>query len=179
MAIKLFGTTNKDEILTDPTANFVVIDDLGGTDAPYYTDVAMTNEPKVSFTATVLGSLAYALKVASAFSNADSHSGIRELYEVSSLGEENSSKVITPKWIKIQAQKGQTAFGVNDFRDEFKDVATKSLVFDIFVASKEQDDIKEWKKIGIITFNKSVVSTTCDHRLQFHHPLWRDDLVYE
>jgi hypothetical protein len=178
MAIKLFGTKNKQEILTYPTANFFVIDDLGGTDAPYYTDVAMSNEPDVSFSATVLGSLAYAIKVASAFSDADSHSGIRQLYEVSNLGTKKS-KVITPKWIKIQAQKGQTALGVNDFRDEFKDVAKKSLVFNISVASREIDDKKEWKKIGTITFNKSVVSTSCDHRLHFHHPVWRDDLVYE
>jgi len=178
MALKLFGTTNKQKILTEPTANFFVIDDLGGTDAQYYTDVALTNEPNVSFTWTLLSSLAYGLKVTSAFNNADKNSGIRQLYEISSLGE-NSTQTITPKWIKIQAQKGQTSFGVDDFRDEFKQLSTKSLIFDISVASQEVEGQKEWKKIGTVSFDTSVVSTSCDHRLHFHHPLWRDDLVYQ
>jgi len=29
-----------------------------------------------------------------------------------------------------------------------------------------------------ITFDESVVSNSCDHRLHFHHPKWRDDLKY-
>lgn len=178
MAVKLFGTLDKEKVLTDSTANFFVIDDLGGTDAQYYTDVALTNEPTVSFTWTLFSSLAYGLKVSSAFSNADKNSGIRQLYELSFF-DENSSNIITPKWIKIQAQEGQTAFGVNDFRDEFKNVSVKNLVFDISVASSEVGDKKEWSKIGTIIFDKSVISTTCDHRLHFHHPLWRNDLVYE
>jgi len=178
MALKLFGTTNKQKVLTQTTANFFVIDDLGGTDAPYYTDVAMTNEPDVSFTTTIFSSLAYGIKVASAFSNADKNSGIRQLYEVSHLGEK-SHRVITPKWIKIQAQKGQTTLEVDDFRDEFKNLEKKNLVFDISVASREIDGKKVWKQIGTVTFDKSVVSTSCDHRLHFHHPIWRDDLLYE
>ena len=178
MAVKLFGTLETKKILTEPTANFFVIDDLGGTDAQYFTDVALTNEPNVSFTWTLLGSLFYGLKVTSAFNDADKNSGIRQLYEISSLGE-NKAKVITPKWIKIQAKEDQTAFGVDDFRDEFKSVASKNLIFEISVASKKIDNKKVWQKIGTISFDKSVVSTTCDHRLHFHHPIWRDDLVYE
>ena len=179
MAVKLFGTTQKQKVLTGSTANFFVIDDLAGTDAQYYTDVALTNEPEVSFTWTLLGSLAYALKVSSAFSNADKNSGIRQLYELSSLGETQDSAVVTPKWIKIEAAPKQTKFGVKDFRDEFKLAKNEKLIFNISVTSQETDGVKEWQKIGTITYNSSVVSTTCDHRLHFHHPKWRDDLVYE
>ena len=178
MAIKLFGTTDKEKILTNSTANFFVIDDLGGTDAQYYTDVTLTNEPDVSITKSVVSYILYAVKVASAFSDADEHSGIRQLYELSYLGENNSSSVITPKWIKIEAQQNQTAFGVEDFRDEFKLAANENLVFNISVTSQEIKGVKQFKKIGTITFDSSIVSTTCDHRLHFHHPLWRDDLVY-
>lgn len=179
MAGKLFPTQDKMEIQTVPSANFFVIDDLGGTDADYFTDVELTNEPDVSFTATVLGSIAYSLKVVSAFSDADSNPGIRQLYEISYLGESNSSQVITPKWMKISAQDGQTAYGVTDFRDEFTLDTNGTIIFNIFVASLEVDNIKQWLKIGKITFDESVVSYTCDHRLHFHHPLWRDDLIYE
>jgi hypothetical protein len=179
MAGKLFASTNPLKLQTKPSANFFVIDDLGGTDAPYYTDVALTNEPSVSFTRTVFGSLVYALKVASAFSSADKNSGIRQLYELSYLGEEENTTIITPKWMKIEAEKNQTKFGVDDFREEFKLEKGETLRFNISVASKEEDGVKKWHKIGKITFDSSVISTTCDHRLHFHHPLWRDDLVYE
>jgi len=179
MAVKLFGTMNKEETTTNSLANFFVIDDLGGTDTQYYTDVALTNEPDVSFTSAVFGSLAYGLKVASAFSSTDENSGIRQLYELSYLGEGESSRVITPKWIKIEAQKKQTKFGVEDFREEFILGVGENLVFNISVTSQEIEGVKQFKKIGTITFDSSVISTTCDHRLHFHHPLWRDDLVYE
>jgi hypothetical protein len=179
MAVKLFGTLEREEILEHSSANIFVIDDLGGTDAEYYTDVSLTNEPDVSFTSSVFSAFAYGLKVASAFSDADEHSGIRQLYEISYLGENNNSSIITPKWIKIEAEQNQTAFGVNDFREEFILGSEKKLVFTISVASEEREGVKQFQKIGTITFDTSVVSTTCDHRLHFHHPLWRDDLNYE
>ena len=179
MAGKLFPTMNPLEINDAKSANFFVIDDLGGSDAEYYTDVSLTNEPDVSFTTTILGSLAYGLKVASAFSDADKNSGIRQLYEISHLKESNTSAVLTPKWMKIEAKEHQTKYGVNDFRDEFMLKDKETLFFNIFVASREKDGVKDWQKIGRITFNASIVSITCDHRLHFHHPLWRDDLRYE
>jgi len=179
MAVKLFGTLDKNETLQHPTANVFVIDDLGGTDAEYYTDVALTNEPDVSFTSSIFSAFAYGLKVASTFSDADKNSGIRQLYEISYLGEINTRKVITPKWMKIEAEQNQTEFGVDDFRDEFLFDGNKQLIFNISVASEEVTSVKQWQKIGTITFDTSVVSTTCDHRLHFHHPLWRDDLVYK
>ena len=37
---------------------------------------------------------------------------------------------------------------------------------------------KDWKKIGTITLDESVTSASCDQRLHFHHPKWRDDLDY-
>lgn len=172
LAGKLFPTINPTQKNSEPTANFFVIDDLGGTDAKHFTDVAMTNEPSVTTTSEVLKHLLYALKVAKAFADADSDSGIRQLYEISELGETDKSKVKTPKWIKITAQKGQTVEAI-DFRDELK-VNGKPLVFDIAVAS--QKDV--WTTIGTIVFDASVVSTACDHQLHFHHPVWREDLSY-
>ncbi len=175
---KLFATMDELELLDMPSANFFVIDDLGGTDAEYYSDVELTNEPDVSFTSSVFSAFAYGLKVANTFSSVDTNSGIRQLYEISYLKEKNTSKIITPKWIKIKAQTGQTKDGVDDFRDEFVLDKNEVFIFDIFVASVELNGIKQFKKIGKITINESVVSSTCDHNLHFHHPKFRDDLLY-
>ena len=81
------------------------------------------------------------------------------------------------KWIKISARSGKSV-DAKDFREEFVLDKGKKIVFDIAVASKEIDEKKEWQTIGSITFDASVVSDTCDHRLHFHHPVWRDDLRY-
>ena len=174
---KLFPTTNVKKHNKEHTANFFAIDDLGGTNALHYTDVAMTNEPSVTTTSEVLKNILYALKIAKAFSDADSHSGIRQLYEISELGEKNKGNIITPRWLKISAKSGQSV-DAKDFRDEFMLEKGKKIVFDIAVASKEKEGKKEWQSIGTITFDASVVSNTCDHRLHFHHPVWRDDLRY-
>jgi len=174
---KLFPTTNVKKSNKEHTANFFAIDDLGGTDALHYTDVAMTNEPSVTTTSAVLKNMLYALKVAKAFSDADSHSGIRQLYEISELGEKDKSNIITPKWIKISAKSGQSV-DAQDFRDEFTLNKDKKIFFNIEVASVEKNHKKEWQTIGTITFDASVVSNTCDHRLHFHHPVWRNDLRY-
>jgi len=174
---KLFPTTKVDKSNSEHTANFFAIDDLGGTDALHYTDVAMTNEPSVTTTSEVLKNILYALKIAKAFASADDHSDIRQLYEISELGEKDKKNIITPKWIRISARSGQSV-DAKDFRDEFSLNKHKKIFFNIEVASKEINHKKEWQTIGTITFDASVVSNTCDHRLHFHHPVWRDDLRY-
>ena len=171
---KIFPNKKKN---TGYTANFFLIDDLGGTDAAHYTDVALSNAPQVSTTSEVLKNLLYALKVASAFKDADVHPNIRQLYEVSELDEKVKSRSITPKWMKISAQKGQ-AVDAEDFRDEFIMTKGHKMVFNIFVTSKEKNGQKEWHKIGAITFDAAIASMSCDHRLHFHHPVWRDDIKY-
>ena len=173
---KIFPTINSAKINQQNSANFFLIDDLGGTDAQHYTDVVLTNEPKVSFTFEVLKNLLYAIKVKNVFDKADSHSGIRQLYEISQL-DENNSKVITPKWMKLDALNSKKV-DEKDFRDELKIKNGDKLVFNISVANKIIDDKKNWKQIGTITLDTSIVSNSCDHRLHFHHPKYMDDLNY-
>jgi len=179
LAIKLFPTTNPKKINQKDSANFFVIDDLGGTDAPYFTDVALTNEPDISTNFVVLKFALYALEVKNAFEDADENPNIRQVYEISYLGEDKFASIITPKWIKIEAKKGQTKTEATDFREEFFLKEGEKLIFNISVASTQTDKVKNWNKIGTITFDKAVVSNTCDHRLHFHHPKWKEDLVYE
>jgi len=175
---KLFPSLNPQKTNKENTANFFLIDDLGGTDAPHYTDVILTNEPSVTTTSALLKNLLYGLKIASAFAESDEHPGIRQQYEISELGEKKSAHIITPKWMKVEAKAGQTV-DASDFRDELGITSSNKLVFIISVASKEtKQGKKEWQSIGTITLDASVVSSSCDHRLHFHHPKWRSNLDY-
>lgn len=175
---KLFPSINPKKINSENTANFFLIDDLGGTDAIHYTDVILTNEPSVTTTSALVKNLLYGLKIASAFAKSDAHPGIRQLYEISELGEKNRANIITPKWMKVEAKVGQT-IDDSDFRDELSITTGKKLVYIVSVASKETSQgKKEWQSIGTILLDASMVSDSCDHRLHFHHPKWRDDLDY-
>jgi len=168
---KLFGTMKPDFLSKTPSANFFLIDDLGGTDAEFYRDVSLTNEPSVSFTMEVVKNLAYAVKVANAFSDADKNAGIRQLYEISSLGE--SEEVVTPKWMKIEVASANKS-KAKDFRNELKIDTAKHLIFNVFIADKMIDEKREWQRVGTITLDESVTSESCDSRLHFHHPKWRE-----
>ncbi len=174
---KLFPTTDSDDVVQ--TANFFLIDDLGGTSAEHYTSVAMTNEPASSITLTVVRHLIYSIKLAVTFGEADSNPGIRQLYEVSYLGEENTSTVRTPRWMKVQALPGQTV-NAEDFRDELNvDAHGGEIKFSVSVASSQDSrGRKNWSEIGEIILDASVVSNSCDHRLHFHHPKWKSNLRY-
>lgn len=173
---KIFPTMNPIKTNMGNTANFFLIDDLGGTRARHFTDVTLTNSPEVSITSEVVKSLFYAAKLARTFSQSDKNPKIRQVYEISQLGEKDISSVFTPRWMKVKALSGQT-IDKSDFRNELS-IHNKNLVFSISVASKTVNGKKDWMDIGKITLNSSVISNSCDHRLHFHHPKWRTDLIH-
>jgi hypothetical protein len=172
---KIFPTMNPNKILQENTANFFLIDDLGGTRAAHYTDVALTNEPSISKNSEVFKSFLYVLKLARTFSQVDKNPSIRQVYEISQLGESNNDTAITPRWMKVAAKQGQTV-EAKDFRDELRITENKKLVFSISVASEKINNKKDWKNIGTIALDTSVISKSCDHRLHFHHPVWKSNL---
>ncbi len=174
---KLFPTMDPNKIHTKPSGNFFLIDDLGGTDANYYRDVALTNEPTVSITFEVIKNMFYAIEVAHTFSQVDENPSIRQLYEISYLGEDTNENIITPKWLKIEIENTQTA-DAKDFRDELKIEDGETLVFSISVANRAINSKKVWQKIGTIQLDTSIVSKSCDQNLHFHHPKWRSNLDY-
>ena len=108
------------------------------------------------------------MTLARTFSQADSNPSIRQVYEISQLGEPNKKTVITPQWMKVEAKRWQTV-DAKDFRDELHLTDNKNLIFSLSVASKRINDKKDWKEIGTITLDTSIVSKSCDHRLHFHH----------
>ncbi|OUR98511.1 hypothetical protein A9Q84_03620 [Halobacteriovorax marinus] len=172
---KIFPTQDETEVVK--TANFFLVDDLGGTKAKNYTGVEMTNEPAVSKTLAVIKNLAYALKLAVTFGKADSNPGIRQVYQISEL--EEAAKAITPKWMMIKARNGQN-MNVRDFRNELSlNNRSQNLFFDIYATSKVEGDKKQWKKLGYIEFTESATSVSCDHNLHFNHPKWRTNLNHK
>ncbi len=171
LAGKLFPSTDPLQINSEPTANFFVIDDLGGTKAEHFSDVTLTNAPELTTNSEVLRHLLYGLKVTSAFKEADQNPTERQLYEISELGEKGEVK--TPRWMSITAQKEQTV-DAKDFRNEFILEGSKKLIFDIAVADQASEGKKSWEIIGTISFEESVASEGCDHRLHFHHPKWKE-----
>lgn len=173
---KIFPTMSPDKKNLEHTANFFLIDDLGGTKAVHYTDVTMTNSPPASITSEVFKNLLYAAKLARTFSQADKNAKIRQVYEISYLGEKNKDAVVTPKWMKVKAMAGQTV-NETDFRNELS-IHGDKLIFKVSVASELKNGKKDWSDIGLITLDSSIVSNSCDHRLHFHHPKWRSDLMH-
>jgi len=173
---KIFPTMDPLKTNVESTANFFLIDDLGGTRAQHYTDVTLTNSPPATITSEVVKSLLYAIKLARTFSQSDKKPKVRQVYEISQLGEKDYSSVITPRWMKVKALSGQTV-NKADFRNELS-INSNKLVFRISVASEIVNGKKDWLDIGLITLDSSVISDSCDHRLHFHHPKWRSDLTH-
>jgi len=170
---KLFPTLDGEEIVK--TANFFTVDDLGGTKAEHFTDVTLLNAPPITPNWTMFGSILYIMKLAGAFKAADSHATIRQVYEISELGEDDPTAVRTPKWMAIRAQEGQTVDKA-DFRDELNLINREgNLIFDIMVASEEDaEGNKNWQTIGMIKIDETVASKSGDQKLHFHHPKWKE-----
>jgi len=157
---KIFSIKNENA----KSANFFLIDDLGGTTIPYFSQTTLTNAPELSFSLTVLYNIFYALEVSDAFTQADKNPTIRELYEISSL-DENSFNIKTPKFMKLEVI-SKTDHTKEDFREELHLEKGEKLELSIFISK----DKKEWQNIGKITLLSSVVSLACDKQLHFHHP---------
>ncbi len=174
------------------TANFFTVHDLGGERNVLFTAVSFTNQPPTAFNFALLRFLFYIMELAKDFKAADAENGnvdpdpgVRQLFEISELGldEMQAREAITPTCMRIKARAGQ-ANDKSDFRDELNlsDYAGGKLTFDIYADSPvpklECGALSEtdWlgKKIGYIEFTASAASSTCDKRLHFHHPKWRE-----
>ena len=170
LAGKIYPTQDPEHSDRLSTANFFVVDDLGGTLTPHYTESEMTNHPAATGR---LASLAIGAAAVRAFGAIDSNPMVRQMYEVSDLGMQDPSQSHTPDYFMVRAAPGQNV-DRNDFRNELRlSNHGGRLVFDIFVAGSAQEP---WSAIGNIEFTEDAVSDSCDHRLHFHHPKWRANL---
>ncbi len=171
MAVKLFPTSNPAHAVPLKTANFFVIDDLGGTDIANYLDAQMTNEPNTSirFSSILIAPIAAA--ATAAFTAADKNPGIRQLYPVAELGLAPGRTAVSPKYLKVVGAASEKRQDKTDFRDELKvSLYGGYLDFDVLVSEAKTGP---FTRIGYLQFTESVTSDSCDHRLHFHHPKFR------
>lgn len=185
IAGKIFPTADINDLQAHQTANFFVIDNLGGTYTPNFLDTSMTNDiTSINFTLANLGQSGILAAAVKAFGLAEKPLvplTVRQLYEISSLGEAGDTRIVTPMFIRIQGQPGGYRSEFRDFRDDLRVSANGGPYrFDIFVAANGTFGLKKkWQKIGYIEVTEDVASEGCDHRLHFHHPKWRWNLNYK
>lgn len=170
MAGKLFPTTQPRERVR--TANFFVIDDNGGTRTEHFVDSELTTQPGLAINPSSLRHLPLLLAITIAQRLTDRHSEMRQLYPISQIGVSDRDLVRTPRFMRIVGR-GNQRVAASDFREQLRLSRLKSpLRFDITV----RDDKREpWKPIGLLAFDRDVVSDSGDHRLHFSHPRWKSD----
>ncbi len=181
MAGKIYPTDDFYHSENLKPANFFTIDDLAGTKIEKYSMTKLTNQPKLTFNFGMIWIIKMASFISSTFKKADSNPGLRQLWQISSLGEDNSSLINTPMWLRLSANKDSQFSDASDFRDEIKNniESIGEMVFNIEVAgqmSKGKNQAQNFKKIGTVTYTKAVASKGCDHRLHFNHPKIRSDI---
>ncbi|RYZ86913.1 MAG: hypothetical protein EOP04_12865 [Proteobacteria bacterium] len=182
MAGKIFPTddfAHQDKL---KTANFFVIDNLGGTYAENFLDSPMTNDiTNIDFGAENIGQTGILAAAVKAFGFAEKVVGttltVRQLYEISELGESKSAIIKTPKYLKLQGQEGQRT-DLSDFREDLRIQNNGGLIrIDISIASEGSlGKPKNWTKVGYIELTEDSLAEGCDHRVHFHHPGWRHNL---
>lgn len=182
LAGKLYPTTDEQHSDLLKTANFFTIEDLGGNFRDFFLDAKNTNDIiKVSPTLTLVLNSLIGAAAGSAFSEADESNVfralIRQLYPIAELGLAPEQSARWPTWMRIVGNPMVPRVGADDFREEL-DVNNypEGLIFDIEVADfGTRLGFKRWNKIGEIEFDESVVSSSCDHRLHFSHPKYREE----
>ena len=179
VAGKLFPTMDPTERVH--TANFVTIEDLGGTDTDHFLDAGNTND---IINITIRPSLVFkgllAFTVAQAFMTADqtidvTQTLIRQLYPISTLGVTDHDTLATPRWLMITGAADTERFDAVDFRDELRmENYPNGLAFEIHVANEgTRLGPKNWQLIGRIDVTGTAVSASCDQRLHFAHPRYQ------
>ncbi len=171
LAGKLYPTSNAKDPAEYETASFFTVDDLGGAKADSFLDLAKTNAPPVSVHLATFVGLPAVVTIINAFSAADpANPNVRQLYQISELGLADKTKAATPYLMSLDSENTERP-GDADFRDELRLKNFKhGLKFSISVA----DEDAAFTKIGVIELDEEALTESCDHRLHFGHPKWKD-----
>jgi len=164
---KIFPSTNPNAIV--PTTNFFTIDELSGTPAQKFFDVALTNEPPLIFGLDLTGEL---VKIIPAFVKADSSPTFRPVTQIArtaAVGALNS-----PIWMRLRPAPTTIKNNQPDFRSEVIQamVDNGKLVFliETSTTTKDRNATAGWTQAGTITLDRAISSFGCDRQLHFSHP---------
>jgi hypothetical protein len=190
---KLFPTTDAQHATPLHTANFITQEDIGGSDTAFINDLELRNAPDT--TASRRGSdLPILLKTGVIFSLVDKQPTIRQLYQVAELAKPAGQPTRAPEFMRLLVATNQPRIAGQDldFRDEVMaqifdrgDPAPKrtlSLTIEVTdegettgTAVQERRTFRNWRAIGVLTFDNAVVSYNGDCVIHFNHPTWRED----
>lgn len=190
---RIYPTTDPNHADPLPTASFITQEDIGGEMTANINDAKLRNAPNTTVSRRGSG-MPILLLSGLVFNRAEKRPTIRQVYQIAELGKAAGEPTRAPEFMQLTVAPGQPVIpGADlDFRDEIMahiydpgDPAPKrKLVFDIETSDtgtthglpvKERRDIKDWKKIGTMTFDAAVVSFNGDHVFHVNHPAWRED----
>ncbi len=128
------------------------------------------------------------------FTITDKIANQRQLYEIAELGKPPREPTNSPAYMRLlMTSDTPKVEGDNlDIRDEVLgqmfdkgDPAPKrKLSFHIEVTDDGTEftllgftkrTLKNWRRVGLLSFDNAVASFNGDHVVHFHHPAWRDD----
>ena len=188
---KLFPTTDPNHPAPLRTANFITQEDIGGARSNSINEAELRNAPDVTvFRRGAAGTIL--IRVAAVFRRVDKEGTMRQLYPIAELGKPAGEPTRAPEFMRLLVAPDQPMIAGDDldFRDEVMaqifdrgDPAPKrTLRFNIEVtdegvtsgsAVRERRTFRNWRSIGILTFENAVVSYNGDSVIHFNHPTWR------
>ncbi len=195
LAGKLFPATDPGHAEPLKTANFIAMEDIGGTYTRYLNDAELRSAPNVSpWRRSRIGSFLGLVVAGVLFTLIDKKATIRQVYQVAELGKPFDEITRAPAFMRLLASSKQPRIEGEglDIRDEVMaqiydkgdPVPKRKLVFHIEVTDEGKvhnilgfvrGRFKNWRRIGKLTFDSAVASYNGDHVLHFNHPGWRDD----
>ncbi len=194
LVAKLYPTSDPNSQDRSRPAALITQQDFGGEQQGYINDVELRNAPDTHAFRRGLSNFLALTVTSITFKVANRKPTIRQLYEIAELGKSDGEATRSPEFLRLLVDDGQPRIEGEslDFRDEImaqiydrgNPEPKRELVFHIEVsddgethgpAFSERRTIRNWKRIGRLTFREAVVSYNGDFVVHFHHPGWRTD----
>ena len=179
MAIKLFPTQDRDEIVK--TINIFVMETIAGKRRQYFIEAVLDNAPSFGGL-PALSDWGLALRLKSDLKAADSEISpagpdlaFRPITHLAKWPDNNTNQIRSPKWLRIRVAEDTPLNEEDDFRDGLTllHYPNQQLIWDIEVADDHMrgKSFAEWKTLGRLILNESIISKSCDAQLHFVHPI--------
>lgn len=185
--------TQEDKDRNVRTASFITQEDIGGKYTYYINDAELRNSPDVTALKRAAG-VPIRLVTGLLFTIVDKQGAERQLYAIAELGKPADEPTRCPRFMRlpVAAEQPRIEGRALDFRDEIMEQIydrgcqekKRSLVFNIVVSDEgsrhgfglsQYASIRNWRRIGHMTFDEAVISYNGDCVLHFNHPTWRTD----
>lgn len=194
LVAKIYPTTDPDDPDRAWPAGLITQQDFGGEWQDFINDVELRNAPDTHGWRRGLYDLLQLTTTGITFKLANREPTIRQLYEIAELGKPPGEPTRSPEFLRLLVDEGQRRIegGDLDFRDEVMAQIydrgdpdpKREIVFHVEVSDDgetrglgiyERRTIRDWKRIGRLTYREAVVSYNGDFVVHFHHPGWRTD----